>query len=284
MGYHCRILLLIHFSNILFLFFLSVDGTAANGIVYRDTVRMAGLEIENVTIQSAESVSAPFELSTEISGILGIAKSLPNNVLPPTPSFLSLLTPQLKRPVFTVDLHTDAPGRFDFGYINKSLATEKLAWMASDPNSQHWDVKFDLTAWVNGGNLTWYYQQFMATIDTGTTLMFLPDRLASMYWFAIPGIRENRTYASTYNFPCELRDDLPDLLFKLPGTEHTLTIPGRYLNYGPTTEDPSYCWGAMQSAKDLNVTIFGTTMIKAFFVAFDLEAASIGFASKRLRH
>ena len=257
-----------------------VDGTAAYGIVYRDTVRLGGYEVRNVPVESAQMVTSQFETETSMSGILGLAKSLPTSVEPATQSFMTLLRPLLEEHVFSVDLRKNATGRFDFGFINTAAAADNMTWLDSDPNSRHWVVELDLTSWEGNGR-TWWYYKFMATIDTGTTLMFLPDGLASMYWFDVPGMRSQPGLGNAYTFPCSGAKDLPDLSFKLPGTEHVITIPGPYLNYGPTESDPTFCWGGMQSSAGMDVTVIGDIMLKALVLGFDLERQRIGFANKK---
>jgi hypothetical protein len=258
-----------------------VDGTSAGGIVYHDTVRLGNFKVENSAVQSAEMVTSRFEEEIELSGILGLAKRLPNNVSPPVPTFLSLLRQQLEHQMIGVDLNRNASGLFTFGYLNESRASEEITWVDTDPDSPHWDVEFNLTTW--GEQTTpWYSQKFKATIDTGTTLMFLPDNLASGYWFTVPGMKMDQRLANAFTFPCEVAKDLPNLMLKIPGSDRTLTIPGSYLNYGPVEIDPSYCWGGMQSAEDLSVTVIGDIMLKALYLAFDLERGRVGFAHKDL--
>ncbi|GAO13289.1 uncharacterized protein UV8b_00749 [Ustilaginoidea virens] len=259
-----------------------LDGTAATGIVYRDTIRLGGFQLHNATIESAQIMAPRFETEAGISGIMGLAKRLPNNIMPPSPSFLSILWPRLKKPVFTVDLRRNASSRFTFGYINDSVASGEMTWLASSPDSPHWDIQLELTAW-RGAHPTWMYHRFQATVDTGTSLLFLPDALASRYWMSVPGARTAPFMLSgTYMFPCQGAPALPDLLFKLPRTEHVIRIPGPYLNYGPVEGDSSFCWGGMQSAVDMNVTVLGDVMLKAVFVAFDVEGNRIGLANKLL--
>ncbi|ETS01481.1 acid protease [Trichoderma reesei RUT C-30] len=259
-----------------------MDGTHAGGIVYHDTVWLGDFKVENATVQSAKAVTSRFEEEIELSGILGLAKRLPNTVEPPAPSFLSLLRQQLKHQVFGVDMNRNASGVFTFGYLNESRASEDLVWVDTDPDSPHWDVEFNLTTWGAQPTTPWYSQPFMATIDTGTTLMFLPDNLASGYWLAVPGAKVDRQLSGAYSFPCELARGLPDLMLKIPGTDRILTIPGPYLNYGPSELDPSACWGGMQSADGLKVTVLGDIMLKALYLAFDLDKGRIGFAKKDL--
>lgn len=263
-----------------------MDGTHANGVVYFDTVRMAGFELFDAPVQSAEIVSPRFERETELSGIMGFAKSLSSNIEPPLPSFLDRLRPLLDNPVISVDLRRNASGIFDFGHLNASRGSDNITWMETNPDSPHWDVTFKLTAWT-GNRRVWWEHEFEATIDTGTTLMFMPPDLASMYWYDVPGMRVDPRLHDAFTFPCNLANGLPDLLFKLPGEgtddeEHVVTIPGPYLNYGPVEDDPEYCWGGMQSAEDMEVTIFGDVMLKALLVAFDLENHRVGFANKHL--
>lgn len=260
---------------------LTVDGSGADGIVYLDTVRLGNFEIENATIQSAKVIASRFESEPGLTGVLGLAKSLKSNIRPPAPNFLDLIRKQLRKPVFTVDVRSNATGRFEFGRINTSAASDNITWLKSDPNSVHWDVEFDLTSWT-GGEKVWWYRKFTATIDTGTTLMFMPDVLASMYWFTVPGMKTDPRLSDAYTFLCSMTDDLPDLRFKLPGTEHVIEIPGRYMNYGPIEDSPGYCWGGMQSDIGLDTSILGDTMLKAVFLAFDLEKGRIGFANKDL--
>lgn len=259
----------------------AVDGTTATGIVYRDTLRLGGFEVKDVAIESAQVMAPRFETEVGVSGIMGLAKQLPNNIKPPTPSFLTLLRSQLKSPVFTVDLRRNASSRFDFGYINKSMAADNITWLDSNPESPHWDIELDLTAW-RGKNSAWLYHKFQATVDTGTSLLFLPSPLASRYWAAVPGVTKEGELSGACKFPCAGAQDLPDLLFKLPKTEHVIRIPGPYLNYGPVPEEPTLCWGGMQSSEDMDVTVLGDVMLKAIFVAFDVEKNRIGFANKVL--
>ncbi|KAH7183013.1 aspartic peptidase domain-containing protein [Fusarium flagelliforme] len=259
-----------------------VDGTHADGIVYLDTVRLGDFELKNTAIESAQVVAPRFERETGLTGIMGLAKTLPSNVDPPTPSLLDKLRPLLDKAVFTVDLRRNATGRFDFGYVDESKAKDKISWMATRKDSPHWDVTFDMAAWT-GSRRVWMAHTFEATVDTGTTLLFLPPALAGLYWNDVPNMRVDPRLGDAFTFPCEFADELPDLMLKVPGTEHVLKVPGPYLSYSPTDGDPDYCWGGMQSSEDLGgVSIMGDVALKALYVAFDLEKNKVGFANKEL--
>ncbi|KAF5676307.1 hypothetical protein FHETE_2187 [Fusarium heterosporum] len=261
--------------------YMLVDGTHANGVVYLDTLRLGDLELKSTAIQSAQIVAPRFERETELTGIMGLAKSLPSNIEPPTPSLLDKLRPLLDEPVFTVDLRRNTTGRFDFGQIDETRVKDNISWMATREDSPHWDVTFDMTAWT-GQRQVWMAHTFEATVDTGTTLLYLPGALAGMYWYDVPEMKIDPRLGDAFTFPCKFADQLPDLMLKVPGTEHVLTIPGPYLSYSPTDNDPDYCWGGLQSAESLGVTILGDIALKALYVAFDLENKKVGFANKEL--
>lgn len=212
---------------------------------------------------------------------MGLAKSLPSNIDPPTPSLLDKLRPLLDEPVFTVDLRRNTTGRFDFGQIDETRTKDNISWMATREDSPHWDVTFDMTTWT-GQRRVWMAHTFEATVDTGTTLLYLPGELAGMYWYDVPEMKIDPRLGDAFTFPCKFANQLPDLMLKVPGTEHVLKIPGPYLSYSPTDNDPDYCWGGLQSAESLGVTILGDVALKALYVAFDLEKKKVGFANKEL--
>lgn len=236
-----------------------------------------------MAIESAKYISRGMEMDSTISGVLGLAKSMPSHVFPnSTPTLLEKLRPLLKHPFISVDLHQDATGYFEFGDFDQTKAEGNITWVESVPNSPYWDIFLDLTRWEGSLNNPWHKYGFNATIDSGTTLLFLPPTLATAYWYDVPEMRVDPRASNAFTFPCEFGDQLPDLLFKLPNTEHQLRIPGSYLNFGPLAADPKYCWGGMQSAQDLNSIIIGDMALRALYVVFDLETQRVGLANKKL--
>lgn len=260
----------------------SVDGSGASGYVYLDTLRLGDFQVPSMAIESAKYISRDFEADTGLSGILGLAKSLRSRISPSTPTLIERLRPLLERPVFSVDLRHDAPSYFDFGHIDEDKIVGNITWVDTNSDSKHWDIFLDLTRWEGSVNNPWHKYAFNATIDTGTTLLYLPPTLATAYWYDVPNMRIDARYADAFTFECAIADNLPDLIFKLPGTEHQLRIPGPYLNFGPLNTDDDYCWGGMQSAAGLSGIIMGDTALRAFYVVFDIETGRVGFANKKM--
>ncbi|KAF4126386.1 hypothetical protein GMORB2_0122 [Geosmithia morbida] len=272
------------------------DGTSADGVTYHDTVRLGTLRVDSATVKSARIIPASLENETGLSGVLGLSKPTSNSSSSITRLIREALVGSNGRPIITADLRHNASGRIDFGQVadDDSLSEDAIAWVPPVPSSSYWDVDFSTVGW-HGSHGLWHDRDFRATVDTATTLLFLPQALAGLYWFDIPGMRVDPRLENAYTFPCVLADSLPDLLFKIPGSDKFVTVAGKYLNYGPvgsstgktTTSsigdgDEDYCWGGMQGAKDLDVAVLGDMMLKAVVVAFDLGSGAVGFANKTL--
>ncbi|KAH7320076.1 endothiapepsin precursor [Stachybotrys elegans] len=256
------------------------DGSHAHGIVYQDTVRLGNFTIQDMSVQSAELMARSFEDELGLSGILGLAYTLENNIQPPAARFIDLLEPALARPIFACDLGKNAPGKMDFGFVDNAMAPDGFVWLDTVEGSVFWDVELGLTSW--GDNDTWFSHDFTVTVDTGTTLLFLPKAIVDLYWRSVPGMEVVPTTPEVYLFPCHLEDELPDLKFKIPGVERVLTVPGPNFYFGPLRDDPTYCYGGLQTAEGFHTSIMGSTMLKAFYVAFDMENGQVGFASKEM--
>ncbi|RDA91678.1 putative aspartyl protease [Ophiocordyceps camponoti-saundersi (nom. inval.)] len=251
------------------------DGSYAEGIVYRDTVRLGNFEVKNATVQSAAIISPKMEGQTGYSGVMGFAKRLENTTKPPQPTFLSMLRRQLRKPVFAVDLRHNGSSRFDFGRVDATLGSEEMTWVPTNATSPFWTV--ELNFMDRAGN-----HKFETIVDTGSSMIFLPEKLTERYWNAATGVKVSQDSRGAYQFPCAAEHMLPDLKFKVPGTEHVLTVPGRYLNFHhiPHTE---LCWSGLQNSGWLSEeSILGIPFLKAVFMGFDMESGRLGFANKDL--
>lgn len=258
-------------------------------MTYTDTLRLGTLRVDSVPVQAAVTIPPALENQTDQSGVLGLSKPSTNKT-----SISSLIRSGLDTPIVSVDLRRNATGRIDFGAVaDPTTPLESISWLPGpQPPSERWDVDWETMGWLGGRGGTWHDLPFRATVDTATTLLFLPQGLAGLYWSDVPGMRVDPRLDNAYTFPCNYAGNLPDLLFRLPGSDEGrfVKVPGSYLNYGPVTGDEyggnstadGYCWGGMQGAKNLNVAVVGDIMLKAVVVAFDLDKGLVGFANKTL--
>lgn len=130
---------------------------------------------------------------------------------------------------------------------------------------------------------------FEGVVDTGTTLLLVPDAYATTYYLTIPSARQDLA-SSMWLFPCALSPSLPDLQLMIGGA-YEAVVPGAFLNFGSVEDHPAggrvdgpaeeMCYGGVQSSEGLGVeAILGDVFLKSQLVVLDLEDGRVGFAKK----
>ena len=112
--------------------------------------------------------------------------------------------------------------------------------------------------------------------DTGTSLMLLEDNVVTAYWKAVKGAH-NSEQDGGYIFPCDAK--LPNITLQIEGYE--ALVPGTFVNYAPASEEGT-CFGGIQSAGELGLSILGDVFLKAQYVVFSNDGPQLGFAPKNL--
>lgn len=133
----------------------------------------------------------------------------------------------LSKPLFTVDLKKNAPGSYNFGFIDNSKYTGTITYVPVDSSRGYWG--FTSKGYSVGSSGSFKSVRIDAIADTGTTLLYLPDAIVQDYYSAIP----SASYSSVqggYVFPCTA--SLPS--FSLGIDTYTAVIPGPFINYAPT--------------------------------------------------
>lgn len=135
----------------------------------------------------------------------------------------------LSKPLFTVDLKKNAPGSYNFGFIDNSKYTGTITYVPVDSSQGFW--QFTTKGYSVGSSYGLKSVSFTAIADTGTTLLYLPDSIVKDYYSAIP----SASYSSVqggYVFLCNA--SLPR--FSVGIGTYTAVIPGPFINYAPTDE------------------------------------------------
>ena len=92
------------------------DQSAASGNVFADKVVVGGVTATKQAIEAATSVSYEFTEDVASDGLLGLAFSSINTILPqPQTTFFDSVRNTLAKAVFTVDLKEGAAGSYTFG-------------------------------------------------------------------------------------------------------------------------------------------------------------------------
>lgn len=241
--------------------------------MYKDRVAIGNAYVNGMSVESATAVSSQFTGDAYSWGLLGLAMSGGNTVKPTQQlTFMDSIKPSMAAAVFTANLKHGIPGNYNFGYVNAAEHTGAIQYSYVDGTSAYW--RFVPTGYRVGGG-AYAAAPWAAIADTGTTLLLLPESIASAYWAEVAGSYYDAAWAAVL-FPCS--SALPDFTFGI-GNYRGL-VPARYINYGSV--DGTLCYGGIQSQGSIGFSIFGDIALKAQFVVFDLTYKRVGFANKKL--
>ncbi|KAK3944429.1 putative a chain endothiapepsin [Diplogelasinospora grovesii] len=252
------------------------DGSSSSGNVYTDTVTIGGLTVSSQAVECAEQVSSSFSSDSAIDGLVGLGFDSLNTVSPSAqPTFFDNAKSSLDSPLFTADLKHQAPGTYNFGYIDSSAYTGTITYVPVNTSPGYW-------TWTSSGYAvgtgSFSSTSITGIADTGTTLLYLPTSIVTAYYRQVSGSSNSRTYGG-YVFPCSTT--LPSFTFGVSSAR--ITIPGTYMNYGPVATGSSTCFGGLQSSSGIGINIFGDVALKAAFVVFNgASSPTLGWASKAL--
>ncbi|KAK7403929.1 hypothetical protein QQX98_010299 [Neonectria punicea] len=251
------------------------DGSSSSGDVYTDKVTVGGLTVSAQAVEAAKTVSDSFTSESDLDGLLGLGFSSINTVQPKQQkTFFDNAMSHLNSPVFTADLKHDAPGFYNFGFIDESAYTGEISYTDVDSSQGWWQFTSSGYA-IGGGSVS--SSPITGIADTGTTLLLLPSKVTKAYYAQVKGARVDSS-AGGYVFSCTAK--LPTFTFAVGDAE--FTIPAAFLNYAPLEEGSSTCFGGLQSSDDVGVNIFGDIALKAGFVVFDGGNVRLGWAKKSL--
>ncbi|KAJ5489100.1 Penicillopepsin-2 [Penicillium diatomitis] len=245
------------------------DGSNASGDVYEDTVSVGGVTASRQAVEAAQSVSQQFVSNVGNDGLLGLAFSSINTVQPQAQTtFFDTVQSQLDSPLFAVTLKHNAPGTYDFGFIDSSKYTGQLAFTPVDNSQGFWSFNADgySVGYVQGAGIT-------GIADTGTTLLLLDDSVVYDYYSQVSGAQSDSS-AGGITIPCDAQ--LPDFVVTING--YDAVVPGSLINYAPLSGNT--CFGGIQSNSGIGFSIFGDIFLKSQYVVFDASGPQLGFAAQ----
>ncbi|KPM42973.1 Endothiapepsin [Neonectria ditissima] len=291
------------------------DGSAAAGHVVQDKVSIGGLAVSAQAVEVADEVTASFAEQQDLDGLVGLAFSSINTVQPQQQNtFFASANAEQGVGLFTADLQQDAPGTYNFGFINESAFTGEIAYTDVDSTGGLWNFTSSGFS-VGDSNSSLSQTPITGIADTGTTLLLLPGEVNQAYYSQVQGAQLDEA-AGGFTFPCDAQ--LPDFSFGVG--KAAVTIPGAFMNFAPlqttsnagkrfvplhtaassssvgkrsrkfrggksvisAAQNTGMCFGGLQSSDSAGINIFGDIALKAAFVVFDGANSRIGFAKKDL--
>ena len=112
-----------------------------------------------------------------------------------------------------------------------------------------------------GGGSSFTTASTTGIADIGTTLLYLPTKIVTVYYKQVAKSFNSNTYGR-YVFPCSAA--LPSYTFGVGSAR--FTIPGEYMNYGLVENGSATCFGGVQSSSGIGINIFGGVALKAAYV------------------
>lgn len=218
------------------------------------------------TIGLATNQSSEFARMPE-DGLFGLAfKSLQSVAGVNTYMDNAISTKAVTLPVVSVylpskRLNGGEGGYYLFGGIEKTRFVGELTYVPVT-KANYWQVAV-ADAQFNGKSLGNHASQ--AIVDTGTTLVFVSDALASEIHKNIPGSYFDDAEGG-WKVPCALRSSTGTVSFTLSGKAFHIPLPD--LAWDPDLDNNAICFSGVQGGSD-DLWILGDMFIKNNYCVFD---------------
>ncbi|KAL5115016.1 hypothetical protein ACEQ8H_007057 [Pleosporales sp. CAS-2024a] len=244
------------------------SGASVQGVVFTDIVHAGPVVAEKQAVQAATII--PYEFSSD--GILGLAPSTINTVVPEKQhTFFETVEPTLSKKVFAANLRKGGNGTWDFGYIDDAKYSGEIMW-APVVSDKYWAVDVQEYATGEGSFSTATVGQVI--VDSGTSLVYLPDAVVNDYYSQIAGY--SLTQGGSRIFPCN--STVPDLHLKIG--QGTVTVFGRDVNFATYDKSKGLCSGAITSSLNMKYSVLGNLFMRNYYVVHSREDSTpqMGFA------
>ncbi|KAJ9124207.1 hypothetical protein QFC22_001005 [Naganishia vaughanmartiniae] len=267
----------------------------ADGYLAQDTVTMAGYTVNNQVLGVVSSASDNL-LQQPYSGLMGLAfETLASSGAMPFWQEL-VTTNQWPMPAmgfymaryrddYSATQVEEQGGWFSMGYLNQSLYTGEVNYVSINQNDRdYWRIPVQ-GAQIQGSTVTitssstgGYAPQ--AAIDTGTTLIGVPQATAQNFYAKIPGARAISVagLSGYFEYPCSTQ-----IALSLQFGSVSYAVSNGDFNLGQFTSNAQYCTGAIY-AQNLGSRspiqwIVGATFLKNVYSVFRYDPTAVGFAA-----
>lgn len=271
-----------------------LSGTAY-GTVWTDSLYVDGTEgtigVTGNPIECADNIGGAFASLPAVDGVMGLNTWINDSEFPnPQQTWLGYILSNLPgkpadflmcgvlispAPVFTVALVQNGVGTIDFGLIDSSKYTGRIAYtpvvaVPTAPDTGYW--AFTWTGFAIGS------RPFNATVynvltDTGANLVLLPNSITMNFYSHVEGAYKQSD--GSWCFPCSAT--LPSFTFGVGGS--LAVVAAKHLIFSGLA-DGINCYGAIQATGESSYAYFGTPFLNALFVVHDYGGHRLGFAAR----
>ncbi|KZV92706.1 acid protease [Exidia glandulosa HHB12029] len=256
-------------------FHVQYGSGSVTGSLVHDTVTIAGLTVKDQYFGAVNKPSEDFK-GTPSSGLIGMAFSSIATSRKPTWFENIIMTSPKTSPLFSVFLTrgTARGSEACFGCYDKTKARSPITWLPV-VSKTYWAVA--MTGAIVNKNIVPVHRNIFAAIDTGTTLIYVPDALAKSIYSQVPGAKHMS--AGYYTAPCDTFSRLSVALV-FNGSPFNINMVD--FNLGRIAPGSSTCvaglLGLGNSFPD-NLAIIGDEFLKSWYSTYDYSKGSrVGFS------
>ena len=223
---------------------------------------VGGITVTNQAYGHATSWDPSYN---DYQGILGLGASV--TAYGSANTWLTNVTPQLKKPYMGVNLVSAGASTFSFGYDEVAHENGVPCWNTADVSHNSWYLTVSSFHTPTGDVSS------SCLLDTGTTALKVPLSVSNGYWAQVPNASINPS-TGQYSFPCPTQPTLPDLHVTIGGDDYV--IPGQY-NY--FNDGAGTCYSRVQSSSGC---IFGQPFFYGTYAIFNNNSPkSIGLTPRK---
>jgi len=245
------------------------------GFVSQDTMTIGDLTVKNQDFAEATEEPGLAFAFGRFDGILGLGFDTisVNRMVPP---FYNMVEQGLlDEPVFAFYLGDTKDGDNSeaiFGGIDKDHYTGKMTNIPLRRKA-YWEVDLDS---ITFGDASAPLENTGAILDTGTSLIALPETLAELL---NKEMGAKKGYNGQYTIECDKRDSLPDMTFTLSGYNFTIT-PYDYI-----LEVQGSCISSFMGMDFPSppgpLVILGDAFLRKWYSVYDLGKGTVGLAQSK---
>ncbi|KAJ8779973.1 hypothetical protein J1605_012009 [Eschrichtius robustus] len=259
-------------------FSLQYGSGSLTGFFGYDTLTVQGIQVPNQEFGLSENEPGTNFLYAKFDGIMGMAYPALSMGRATTALQGMLQEGALTSPVFSFYLSSQQGsqdgGAVIFGGVDSSLYTGQIYW-APVTQELYWQIGIE--EFLIGDQATgWCSQGCQAIVDTGTSLLTVPQQFMSSL---LQATGANEDQYGQFLVDCSNIQSLPTLTFIINGVQFPLPPTSYILN-----NDDSFCMVGVEatylpSQNGQPLWILGDVFLRSYYSVYDLGNNRVGFAT-----
>ncbi|XP_040508620.1 gastricsin isoform X1 [Gallus gallus] len=258
-------------------FSLQYGSGSLTGIFGFDTVTIQGISITNQEFGLSETEPGTSFLYSPFDGILGLAFPSISAGGATTVMQKMLQENLLDFPVFSFYLsgqEGSQGGELVFGGVDPNLYTGQITWTPVTQTT-YWQIGIEDFA-VGGQSSGWCSQGCQGIVDTGTSLLTVPNQVFTELMQYIGAQADD---SGQYVASCSNIEYMPTITFVISGTSFPLP-PSAYM----LQSNSDYCTVGIESTYLPSQTgqplwILGDVFLRVYYSIYDMGNNQVGFAT-----